>query len=270
MQHDLRTPLPHIITSSEAGQNEAQPVRPASSGGGTLLAVDDNSMNRLLLSRQLEKQGYTVFTATNGREALNMLGERPFDLVLLDVMMPELDGYGVLEHMKRDPEWREIPVIMISALDEISSVARCIEMGAEDYLPKPFEPVVLRARISACLEKKRLRDQEMLYLRQVTHLTQAAAAVEAGSFDGGTLDEVARRTDTLGQLARVFQRMAREVIAREQRLQQQVHELRIEIDEARQSRQVAAITETDYFQQLRTKANELRQRAIDPDPTPES
>jgi two-component system cell cycle response regulator len=190
-----------------------------------------------------------------------MVQTQKFDLLLLDIMMPEMNGYQVLQRLKSDPQLRDIPVIMISALDEIESVVRCIEMGAEDYLPKPFDPVLLRARIGACLEKKRLRDQEVEYLRNVDYVTAAAAAVEAGEFDPETIEQVAARPDELGQLARVFQRMAREVRAREQRLKQEVQQLRIEIDETRAARQVAEITETDYFQELQRKANQLRFRA---------
>jgi DNA-binding response OmpR family regulator len=140
---------------------------------------------------------------------------------------------------------------------------RCIELGAEDYLPKPFDPVLLRARIGACLEKKRLRDQEIEYLRNVDRVTAAAAAVEAGKFDVATIEGVAQRSDELGQLARVFGRMAREVHAREQRLKQEVRQLRIEIDETRTARQVAEITETDYFQDLQKQVDKLRFRADD-------
>jgi DNA-binding response OmpR family regulator len=225
---------------------------------GCLLVVDDNEMNRDTLSRHLERQGHTVAAAENGRRALEMVTTHRFDLVLLDIMMPEVDGYQVLQRLKDDDTWRDIPVIMISALDEIDSVVRCIEMGAEDYLPKPFDPVLLKARISACLEKKRLRDQEVAYLQNVARVTAAAAAVEAGEFEPESLADVAQRTDGLGQLARVFQSMAREVYAREQRLKQQVQELRIELSEARQARQVAEITESDYFRQLQAEAQNLR------------
>jgi CheY-like chemotaxis protein len=225
---------------------------------GCLLVVDDNEMNRDTLSRHLERQGHTVAAAENGRRALEMVTTHRFDLVLLDIRMPEVDGYQVLQRLKDDDTWRDIPVIMISALDEIDSVVRCIEMGAEDYLPKPFDPVLLKARISACLEKKRLRDQEVAYLQNVARVTAAAAAVEAGEFEPESLADVAQRTDGLGQLARVFQSMAREVYAREQRLKQQVQELRIELSEARQARQVAEITESDYFRQLQAEAQNLR------------
>jgi DNA-binding response OmpR family regulator len=140
----------------------------------------------------------------------------------------------------------------------MDSVIRCIEMGATDYLPKPFDPALLRARINASLATKRLRDLELEYLEQVSHVIGAAAAVEAGDFKQETLDGVAARPDALGQLARVFQRMAREVYTREQRLKQQIQELRIEIDEAKQARQVLEITESEYFKALRGQAKNLR------------
>ena len=230
---------------------------------GRLLIVDDNEINRDVLARRLGRQGYTTAAAENGRKALEMVRTQKFDLLLLDIMMPELNGYQVLRHLKTDPHLRDIPVIMISALDDMDSIVRCIKLGAEDHLPKPFDPVLLRARIGASLEKKRLRDQEIEYLHNVDHVIAAAAAVEAGEFDPETLARVATRRDELGRLARVFQRMAREVYAREQRLKQEVQQLRIEIDESRTARQVAEITETDYFQDLQRKADQLR---IRPDP----
>ena len=125
-----------------------------------LLVVDDNSMNRIMLSRYIAKLGYRATLVENGRKALEKLQTGPFDLVLLDVEMPEMNGYEVLEHLKADPRLRDIPVIMISAVEELESVVRCIELGAQDYLPKPFNTVLLRARLSACLERKWLRDQE--------------------------------------------------------------------------------------------------------------
>jgi two-component system, cell cycle response regulator len=227
-------------------------------GPGFVLVVDDDAVNRLLLSRGLERDGHRVRTVANGLEALEALRAEPFDCVLLDVLMPEMDGYQVLEHIRNHPKLRHTPVIMISALEDVGSVMRCIEMGAEDYLPKPFDPVLLRARINAGLARKRLDDLEQEYLEQVGHVVAAAAAVETGTFESWRLDGVARRDDALGQLARVFQRMATEVRAREQRLKQEVRELRIEIDEVRAARQVAEITETKYFQDLQRKASELR------------
>ena len=127
---------------------------------GLVLVVDDIEENRDVLSRRLKRQGYAVATTANGREALEKLRSETFDLVLLDIMMPEMDGYEVLQLLKADEALRHIPVIMISALSELDSVVRCIGMGAEDYLLKPFNPTLLKARIGACLEKKRARDRE--------------------------------------------------------------------------------------------------------------
>jgi adenylate cyclase len=133
-----------------------------------ILVVDDDDNNRFTLTQRLKREGWgNVALACDGREALARLAERPFDLVLLDVMMPELDGIGVLVAMKADPVLRHVPVIMISAVSDIERVVRCIELGAEDYLPKPFNKVLLRARVAACLEKKALRDAEQAHLRQI-------------------------------------------------------------------------------------------------------
>jgi adenylate cyclase len=125
-----------------------------------LLVVDDNEDNRYALTRRLAREGYgNVATAVDGRQALELLHSKPFDLVLLDIMMPNVNGYEVLAQMKQDDKLRHIPVIMISAVDDMESVIRCIELGAEDYLPKPFNPTLLRARVGASLERKQLHDQ---------------------------------------------------------------------------------------------------------------
>jgi adenylate cyclase len=134
---------------------------------GRVLVVDDDPLNRMLLTRSLEQEGHRVGSAASGQEALEILREKPFDVVLLDIVMPELDGVSVLERLKRDPVLQHVPVIMISAVDEIDTVVRCIEMGAEDYLPKPFNPVLLRARINAALAKKRLHEVERERVREV-------------------------------------------------------------------------------------------------------
>ena len=156
------TVIRDVVSSIEA----PEAPRP-SAEGGRILIVDDNAVNRDMLSRRLERQGYATAMAAGGEEALELLSRREFDLVLLDIMMPGMNGFQVLAHLKSDPALRHVPVIMISALDELRSVVRCIEIGAEDYLAKPFEPVLLKARISACLEKKRLRDREVEYLGQI-------------------------------------------------------------------------------------------------------
>ncbi len=134
-----------------------------------VLVVDDDEANRDVLGRRLQRLGYGVIEARDGIEALERLADpnAGIDLVLLDVMMPRLDGFAVLERHRNDPQVRHIPVIMISALDDMASIVRCIEAGAEDYLPKPFDPVLLRARVGASVEKKRLRDGEQALLAQV-------------------------------------------------------------------------------------------------------
>ena len=149
-------------------------------------------------------------------------------------------------------------MIVVSGVDQTASVVRCIEMGATDYLTKPFQVAILRARLDSSLAAKRLRDLELEYLEQVSRVTSAAAALEAGAFDAALLTEVAARTDALGVLARRFATMAEEVRAREERLRREVRELRIEIDHARQAQRVAEITDTDFFRDLRSRAGELR------------
>lgn len=154
-----------ITTSLDS--SAAQYTEHLSNLTGRILVVDDLPENREVLVKRLERQGHQTAEAENGRYALEMMAAGTYDLVLLDVMMPEVDGYTALGRMKADPALRHIPVIMISALDEIESVVRCIETGAEDFLPKPFNPTLLRARIGASLEKKAFRDQEQAYLRQI-------------------------------------------------------------------------------------------------------
>jgi two-component system, sensor histidine kinase and response regulator len=145
---------------------------------GLLLVVDDDETNRDVLSRRLRRQGHGVTTAANGRDALRAMREAAFDLVLLDIMMPDMDGYEVLGHIKADHRLENIPVIMISALSEVQSVVRCIEAGAEDYLAKPFDPTLLRARIGASLEKKRGRDREAVLFEQLQHNYKRLQEVE--------------------------------------------------------------------------------------------
>jgi len=166
--HSGEAPEARTATSAAATPHEtASHPDTAAAVTGRILVVDDNLENRETLARRLQRQGHTTTLAADGAEALEIARRAPFDLVLLDVMMPVLDGYGALEALKADEALRHIPVIMISALDEIESVVHCIEKGAEDYLPKPFNPTLLRARIGASLEKKTLRDQEQTYLHRI-------------------------------------------------------------------------------------------------------
>jgi class 3 adenylate cyclase len=152
---------------------------------GHLLVVDDNKVNRLLLARGLEEQGHHVEFAKDGREALDALRSNHYDLVLLDIMMPEIDGYQVLEELTTDQALSNIPVIMTSAMDEIDSVAKCIELGAEDYLFKPVNPILLKARINASLEKKRLRDQQQELIRKFATSDVAEELMANGFTLGG-------------------------------------------------------------------------------------
>jgi class 3 adenylate cyclase len=149
--------------------------------GARLLVADDNKVNRLLLARRLELQGHEVTLAENGRVALEKLRTEPFDLLLLDIEMPEIDGLQVLEQLKSDLHLRDLPVIVTSVLEGLDKVVRCIELGAEDYLHKPVNPVLLRARIGASLEKKRLRDQQKEMVRRFA-TSEVAEDLERSGF----------------------------------------------------------------------------------------
>ncbi|MBI5033688.1 MAG: response regulator [Chloroflexi bacterium] len=154
---------------------------------GSLLVVDDNKMNRLLIARHLEQQGHRVASAENGRQALTMVRNQPFDLILLDIEMPELDGYQVLEQLTTDVDLRNIPVIIISSVEDLASVVKCIELGAEDYLHKPINPVLLKARINSSLEKKRLRDRQRELIRKFATEEVADELLNTGFSLGGKL-----------------------------------------------------------------------------------
>jgi adenylate cyclase len=194
--------LPTQVGDRQAATAESGTSQPVPSRGA-LLVVDDNAENRDMLARRLSRQGYEVLTAAGGRAALETLAARPLDLVLLDVMMPDLDGYAVLQRLKADPTLRDIPVLMISALDELDSVVRCIQLGAEDYLSKPFEPVLLQARIGACLEKKRLHDQEARHRRELAAFNQTLERRVA---------EQVGQLERLGRLKRFFSPQLAELI----------------------------------------------------------
>jgi class 3 adenylate cyclase len=145
----------------------------------SVLVADDDPVTRLMLTGSLERHGHQVRTAENGVQALDLVRSEPFDVVLLDVLMPEMDGYGVLEELKADPALRHIPVVMVTSVDDIDSAVRCIELGADDYLSKPIDPVLLTARVNAGLAKKRLHDLEAAHLEEVARLNrQLEARVE--------------------------------------------------------------------------------------------
>ncbi len=224
----LMRSTPPTLDSIERG-SLSQPVR-----GGTILTIDNNPIDCDLLARQLKRQGYVVATATNASQALRLLNAIPFDLIVFDASVPGIDGLELLRQLKQDEKLKHIPAIAISSGAEIDVAVRCIELGAEDYVHKPFDPILLQARISTCLEKKRLRDRELRYLQQVERLISAATAVETKSFNPDSLDDLSQHPHKLGQLARVFQQMAREIDCRERVLQQQIQLLQVSSNEVQQ------------------------------------
>jgi class 3 adenylate cyclase/CheY-like chemotaxis protein len=194
---------------SPAREADRAPAGAEAADGGTaerralILVVDDVEENRDMLARRLRRQGYQVIAAEGGAAALRVLADIPVDLVLLDVMMPDLDGYAVLQRLKAEPAWRDIPVLMISALDDMDSVVRCIELGAVDYLGKPFDAVLLQARIGACLEKKRLHDQETRHRQELAELNE--------TLERRVAEQVAQ-LERLGRLKRFFSPQLAEAI----------------------------------------------------------
>jgi CheY-like chemotaxis protein/HAMP domain-containing protein len=239
----------------------------------SILIVDDTLSQQLLLSAVLRSAGYgDVMTAPSAEQAFERLsddgaagGEPDVDLILMDISMPDVDGIEACRRIKAQPSWQDIPVIMVTASTETEDLQAAFAAGALDYITKPPKKDEMLARVRSALNLKRemdarkARERQLLdYVEQVGHVTDAAAAVEARTFDPVSLNGVAARSDALGQLARVFERMAGEVYAREERLKQQVQELRIQIDEGKKEREVAEITESDYFRTLQEKARQLR------------
>jgi PleD family two-component response regulator len=191
---------------------------------GRVLVVDDSGINRRLLATALTELGHQVRVAEHGRRALEMLRDDDYDVVLLDLLMPVLDGYSTLAAIKADHRLNHLPVIMVSAVHELESMVRCIDLGATDYLPKPFSAAVLRARLRSSLAAKRLRDVERDYLRRVDEVVAGGPA--------GLVDE-AGRDDVVGRLARRLRQMSREVTTREAALRAEIAALRAEVDQVR-------------------------------------
>jgi signal transduction histidine kinase len=191
-----------------AGQDER-----GAEESGHVLVVDDYPMNRMKLARILEDQGHSSTMAENGQQALEMMQAQPFDVVLLDILMPDMDGYEVLRRIKDEPKLRDIPVIVISAVDDVDSVVKCIEMGAEDYLPKPFNPTLLRARLRMSLQRKKLRDLEKSYLQQEVMLRQTEKLATLGRLSAGMAHELnnpaAAAQRGAGQLRAAVERLQR-------------------------------------------------------------
>ena len=249
--------LPAPVADSAEGVEVAGDV---ASCGGSILVIDDEEANRALLARRLIRQGYCVLFAETGEAGLAIAARERVDVILLDVMLPGMSGYDVLARLKRDEVLREIPVLILTAVEGTESVTRCLALGADDYLAKPFDPAVLGTRVRACLAKKRARDLDLAYLRGVAKVTAAALAVESGTFTPECLDEIAQRPDPLGNLARLFQHMAIEVAARQRRLEEQVQRLTIAIDEKKKAAEVSEITDSDYFRDLQARARHFAAR----------
>jgi CheY-like chemotaxis protein len=205
----LRGPGLSGVTPAPQQRPAAPPAaRPA---GPRVLVVEDNDPNRELLCRRLAALGYQTVEARTGREALALARSDRFDLVLLDLVLPEVDGYQVLREVKADAELGGLPVIVLSAVDEADAATRCVEAGAEDFLTKPCDPAILRARIGAALDRRRWRDRERADTQAVADLTQAAELVAKGEYDTQVLAAVTGRGDAIGELGRAFDRMARAV-----------------------------------------------------------
>lgn len=177
------SPIPVSITP-------ALGVRAADQPGGRILVVDDNPANRDVLAQRLRREGHQPTLAADGPQALALLAEHEFDVILLDVIMPGMDGLQVLDAIRADARWRRVPVLMISALDDVQSVIHCIERGAVDYLPKPFDPVLLRARIGACLEQKRWRDREAEYLARIEAEQQKTESILRAILPGPVVEQI--------------------------------------------------------------------------------
>jgi signal transduction histidine kinase len=233
---------------------------------GRILVVDDNRVNRLKLSISLQQEGYAVSLAEDGEQALEILKSQPQDAVLLDILMPGMDGFEVLEHMKNDAQLRDIPVIVISAVDELDSVVRCIEKGAEDYLPKAYNPVLLRARLNSSMQRKKLRDLEKVYLQQEVMLRQSEKLATLGRLSAGLAHEMnnpaASVQRSAGQMQSVISRaqQASLLLLKSRPAASQLEQL-TKIDQAilarmKQSRAVGTLERSDLEENLETWLDE--------------
>jgi sigma-B regulation protein RsbU (phosphoserine phosphatase) len=249
----------HVDEPTERDQHvEAAhgPIRP-----GRILLVDDDPLNLDLLAQRLTPQGHIVSCAADGQDALAQLRHQPFDLVLLDVIMPRLDGYATLAALKADEELRSIPVIMISALDELSSVVRCIEAGAEDYLPKPFNPTLLRARVGASLEKKFAYEKQIaLYQQLLSSQRQLDRELAEAHRRVAQMAPEVRQDPGVAPLLEAFARMSGAVSRRETDLRSTISELKIEINRQQLGSQLRAIVADPGFANLSERVKAMRER----------
>jgi sigma-B regulation protein RsbU (phosphoserine phosphatase) len=236
-------------------------LAPKSCQCGRILVVDDDVLNRDLLASRLTRQGHIVSVAVDGDDALNCARNQELDLILLDVMMPRLDGYQTLLALKDDDSLHAIPVIMISALDELSSVVRCIEAGAQDYLPKPFNPTLLRARVGACLREKARHDEEVALYQNLLK-SQQCLQRELARADQclRAADPLLRINPELKPLFEVFEAMTGAVQRRETDLRATMASLEIKINRAAVQTQVGSIVADPSFNLLSQRAKAMRER----------
>lgn len=255
----VKPELKDDLNQSSEGLNRAEAKSlPVS---GKILAVDDDDFNLEILAKFLHKQGYLVTTAEDGLQALSSLAQSSFDLVLLDVMMPNLDGYETLKRIKEQEELLNTPVIMISALDELSSVVKCIEAGAEDYLPKPYNATLLRARIGSCLQRKAWIEK---HLNLIERLEVSQAAIDSGlKSSKAELELLASHADgplELQPLRDAFERMSHSLVGQKRQLAETIQDLQIEINRKQVSAQVKSIVSNPEFASLGERAQAMRER----------
>ena len=228
---------------------------------GKILAVDDDDFNLEILAKFLCKQGYLVTTAEDGIQALCELEKGDYDLVLLDVMMPNLDGLETLKRIRQQESLAATPVIMISALDELSSVVKCVEAGAEDYLPKPYNATLLRARIGSCLQRKAWIDKH-LHLIEKLEISQASidAGLKASTVQLDLLAGQQGNATDFQPLRDAFARMSASLVGQKRQIAETINDLQIEINRKQVSAQVKSIVSNPDFASLGERAQAMRER----------
>ena len=228
---------------------------------GKVLAVDDDGFNLDILAKFLHKQGHVVTTAEDGLEALDILSKTSFDLILLDVMMPNLDGFETLRRIKQQENLLSTPVIMISALDELSSVIKCIECGAEDYLPKPYNSTLLRARVGACLERKAWVDR---HLELIDKLEESQKIIDTEIKNSEAqldlLHEKYQGVVDVIPLVDAFARMNASLVGQRRQIAETLQDVQIKINRTKVSDQVRTIISNPQFSSLSDRAKAMRAR----------
>ena len=228
---------------------------------GKVLAVDDDAFNLDILAKFLNKQGHVVTTAEDGIEALDVLSKASFDLVLLDVMMPNLNGFETLKRIKEQENLLSTPVIMISALDELSSVIKCIEYGAEDYLPKPYNSTLLRARVGACLERKAWVDKHLELIDKL-EVSQKIIDIEIKNSETQIklLQEKYQGVADVNPLVDAFAQMNSSLVGQRRQIAETLQDVHIKINRTKVSAQVKTIISNPQFSSLNDRAKAMRAR----------